>query len=124
MAMAEVRSKHPDKTPEVMASKLHRPGLQECDLSMLPVTVTDMLNKASHYKNWEKSLQVPGGIVLVLGSSWAETSWTKLAGKSGDTFNKVISRLREVGLPEYAKKYAKLEQKLIQHKVRLLLGEV
>lgn len=50
--------------------------------------------------------------------------WTKLANKKGDEFDKVISRLREVRLPESAMKYAGLEQKLVQHKVRLLLGEV
>lgn len=72
--MAEVRSNHPNSSPEVMASRFHRPGVRECDLSTLPEMVADMLNKASYYKNWEKSLQVPGGLVLVLGSSWAESS--------------------------------------------------
>ena len=74
IAIAEIRSSYPDSSVEAMASRLSQPDLRECDLSTLSETVEDMLNKASHYKNWQKNLQVPGGVALVLGSSWAESS--------------------------------------------------
>ena len=51
-------------------------------------------------------------------------SWTKLVGKSGPWFNSMVGRLRDIGLPERATKYAKLEKVLIDYKVRALLGDV
>jgi hypothetical protein len=51
------------------------------------------------------------------------SSWTKLLGKSGFKFEQILKRLREVGLPEQAKKYAELEKKLIGFKVEAMLAE-
>ena len=51
------------------------------------------------------------------------SSWTKLLGKSGSKFEQVVKRLREVGLPECAAKYAKLEKKLVEFKVEAMLAE-
>lgn len=50
------------------------------------------------------------------------TRWTKLAGKKGANYTKVIQRLEEVDLPMHAKKYAKLEKALIDHKVEVLVA--
>jgi hypothetical protein len=49
--------------------------------------------------------------------------WTKLVGKSGSKFDKVLERLRGVGLLEYAARYAKLEEKLVAFKVEAMLAE-
>lgn len=72
--MAEVRNNHPDISVEDMASSLYRPDSPKCDLSKLPKAVDVMLSNASRYKNLEQSLEVPGGVLLVLGSRWAESS--------------------------------------------------
>ena len=50
--------------------------------------------------------------------------WTKLVGKSGPRFNSIVGRLRDVGLPERAMRYADLEKTLVEYKVRALLGDV
>jgi len=83
-----------------------------------------MILKASHYKTWEKELGLQGGLALVLGNEYGETFWTKLVGKSGRDFKKVAQRLRHVKIPELARKYADLEKTLVDHKVKVLCGEV
>jgi len=47
-----------------------------------------------------------------------------LVGKSGRDFKKVAQRLRHVKIPELARKYADLEKTLVDHKVKVLCGEV
>ena len=49
--------------------------------------------------------------------------WKKLVGKSGDRFEAVCNRLREIDLPRQAKKYANLEKRLVKYKVDAMLAE-
>lgn len=123
LAIAEVRRRRPDYLPQVPNTNVQREGAPVIDADALDKIVTDMTIAAGHYKNWEKELGVRGGIALVLGNRWPESSWTKLVGKSGDWFKQVADRLREVNLPQEAEKYAELEKELIEYKVQGLLTE-
>jgi len=96
------------------------------DTEMLKKTVAGMVAAAGHYLNWEKELgdrDGYSGLALVLGNKWAESSWTKLVGKSGEKFKMVADRLRAVKLPEQAEKYAALERRLVENKIEVLLAE-
>jgi len=93
----------------------------KCKHDKLKKIVSKMLDAASHYKNFEKSLGTKG-VALVLGRT-AETNWTKALKKSGPVFDNVMNRLKTKGIPKEARKYADLETKLIDYKVKILLGE-
>ena len=74
IAVAIVRANYPHYLPQVESNNGHQSGKSPVDLETLKATVANMVHAASHYKNWEKALQVPGGVALVLGNKWKESS--------------------------------------------------
>jgi len=99
-------------------------GTPAFDQKELEKAVAGMLDAASYYENWRMGLGVPGGVLLVLGSEYAETSWTKLIPKKDEKYNMVIERLQDIELPELARKYANLEKALVDYRVKILCGKV
>jgi len=99
-------------------------GIPAFNQEELEKAVAGMLDAASYYENWRKGLGIPGGLLLVLGSEHAETSWTKLIPKKEEKYNMVIERLQEIKLPELARKYANLEKALVDYRVKVLREKV
>jgi len=124
LAIARIQKVYPDYIPTLPIPLPSQIEPTAADVEKLKKDMKKMIHRAGHYKTWEKELGLQGGLALVLGNKYGETFWTKLVGKSGRDFKRVAQRLRQVKLPEEARKYANLENALVDHKVKILCGQV
>jgi hypothetical protein len=68
---------------------------------------------------WQ-SLSKPSPVSLSSASRLTSDSWTKLLPKSGPKFTDALQHLKDCKIPEWAAKYSRLQEKIIQHKLDFL----